>query len=105
MIRMHFRFASGICWYTCQTQIIWFSSLFGDKLYVQFHDECWRVPVYDDNQLFELPSLCGMFMDYNWTEILKWKNLFRCNLMNFSKNTKCLECEELRPKRRLTCSE
>ncbi|XP_071691709.1 uncharacterized protein [Rutidosis leptorrhynchoides] len=66
-----------ICWYTCQTQIIWFSSLFGDKLYVQFHDECWRVPVYDD----------------------------KCNLMNFSKNTKCLECEELRPKRRLTCSE
>ncbi|KAI7754355.1 hypothetical protein M8C21_006043, partial [Ambrosia artemisiifolia] len=47
-----------------------------DKLYVQFHDECWGVPVYDDNQLFELLSLCGMLMDYNWTEILKRKNLF-----------------------------
>ncbi|XP_071703850.1 zinc finger protein VAR3, chloroplastic-like [Rutidosis leptorrhynchoides] len=29
----------------------------------------------------------------------------KCNFMNFAKNTKCLECEELRPKRRLTGSE
>ncbi|XP_071695490.1 uncharacterized protein [Rutidosis leptorrhynchoides] len=48
-----------------------------DKLYVQFHDECWGVPVYDDNLLFELLSLSGMLMDYNWTEILRRKALFR----------------------------
>ncbi|XP_024993323.1 uncharacterized protein LOC112527125 [Cynara cardunculus var. scolymus] len=47
-----------------------------EKLYVQFHDECWGVPVYDDNQLFELLSLSGMLMDYNWTEILRRKELF-----------------------------
>lgn len=25
-----------------------FFFLFSDKLYVEFHDECWGVPVYDD---------------------------------------------------------
>ncbi|KDO70261.1 hypothetical protein CISIN_1g021082mg [Citrus sinensis] len=48
-----------------------------NKVYVAFHDECWGVPVYDDNQLFELLALSGMLMDYNWTEILKRKELFR----------------------------
>ncbi|KAH9707815.1 DNA glycosylase superfamily protein [Citrus sinensis] len=48
-----------------------------DRVYVAFHDECWGVPVYDDNQLFELLALSGMLMDYNWTEILKRKELFR----------------------------
>ncbi|KAI3744262.1 hypothetical protein L1987_57339 [Smallanthus sonchifolius] len=57
-----------------------------DKLYVQFHDECWGVPVYDDNQLFELLSLCGMLMDYNWTEILKRKHLFREAFAGFEPN-------------------
>ncbi|KAI7758079.1 hypothetical protein M8C21_033592 [Ambrosia artemisiifolia] len=57
-----------------------------DKLYVQFHDECWGVPVYDDNQLFELLSLCGMLMDYNWTEILKRRDLFREAFAGFEPN-------------------
>ncbi|KAJ8774604.1 hypothetical protein K2173_017050 [Erythroxylum novogranatense] len=48
-----------------------------DKAYLAFHDECWGVPVYDDNQLFELLAMCGMLMDYNWTEILKRKEAFR----------------------------
>ncbi|KAK6281046.1 hypothetical protein POUND7_014871 [Theobroma cacao] len=48
-----------------------------DKVYVSFHDEQWGVPVYDDNQLFELLALSGMLMDYNWTEILKRKELYR----------------------------
>ncbi|XP_024018235.1 uncharacterized protein LOC21409147 [Morus notabilis] len=48
-----------------------------DKVYVAFHDECWGVPVYDDNQLFELLAMSGMLMDYNWTEILKRRELFR----------------------------
>ncbi|KAL8106046.1 hypothetical protein AgCh_029731 [Apium graveolens] len=48
-----------------------------DKLYVQFHDEHWGLPVYDDNQLFELLAMCGMLTDFNWTEILKRKELFR----------------------------
>ncbi|KAL3830589.1 hypothetical protein ACJIZ3_019391 [Penstemon smallii] len=48
-----------------------------DKVYVQFHDECWGVPVYDDNLLFELLAMCGMLMDFNWTEILKRRELLR----------------------------
>ncbi|GMJ08153.1 hypothetical protein like AT1G13635 [Hibiscus trionum] len=48
-----------------------------DKAYISFHDEQWGVPVYDDNQLFELLALSGMLMDYNWTEILKRKEIYR----------------------------
>ncbi|KAK4779717.1 hypothetical protein SAY87_015823 [Trapa incisa] len=48
-----------------------------DKAYVSFHDEQWGVPVYDDRELFELLAMSGMLMDYNWTEILKRKSLFR----------------------------
>ncbi|KAK1381030.1 DNA-3-methyladenine glycosylase-like [Heracleum sosnowskyi] len=48
-----------------------------DKVYVQFHDERWGLPVYDDNHLFELLAMSGMLMDFNWTEILKRKELFR----------------------------
>ncbi|KAE8023095.1 hypothetical protein FH972_008840 [Carpinus fangiana] len=57
-----------------------------DKVYVAFHDECWGVPVYDDNQLFELLALSGMLMDYNWTEILKRRELFREAFAGFDPN-------------------
>ncbi|XP_048318090.1 uncharacterized protein LOC107429087 [Ziziphus jujuba] len=58
-----------------------------DKVYVAFHDECWGVPVYDDNQLFELLAMSGMLMDYNWTEILKRRELFREAFCGFDPNT------------------
>ncbi|XP_058114250.1 uncharacterized protein LOC131257381 [Magnolia sinica] len=48
-----------------------------DQVYVLFHDERWGVPVYDDNELFELLALSGMLMDYNWTEILSRRELYR----------------------------
>ncbi|KAB5544700.1 hypothetical protein DKX38_012812 [Salix brachista] len=57
-----------------------------DSVYVAFHDEFWGVPVYDDNQLFELLALSGMLMDYNWTEILKRKELFREAFDGFDPN-------------------
>ncbi|KAJ6322140.1 hypothetical protein OIU77_012090 [Salix suchowensis] len=57
-----------------------------DSVYVAFHDEFWGVPVYDDNQLFELLALSGMLMDYNWTEILKRKELFREAFNGFDPN-------------------
>ncbi|KAJ7953963.1 putative DNA-3-methyladenine glycosylase [Quillaja saponaria] len=57
-----------------------------DKVYVAFHDECWGVPAYDDNQLFELLAMSGMLMDYNWTEILKRKELFRDAFSGFDPN-------------------
>ncbi|KAK2976368.1 hypothetical protein RJ640_008078 [Escallonia rubra] len=58
-----------------------------DKVYVQFHDECWGVPVYDENQLFELLAMSGMLMDFNWTEILKRKDMFREAFAGFDPNT------------------
>ncbi|XP_059309719.1 uncharacterized protein LOC132060827 [Lycium ferocissimum] len=55
-----------------------------DKAYVQFHDECWGVPVYDDHQLFELLSLAGLLMDFNWTEILNRRQLMREAFVGFN---------------------
>ncbi|KAG8652318.1 hypothetical protein MANES_06G078800v8 [Manihot esculenta] len=57
-----------------------------DKVYVEFHDECWGVPVYDDNKLFELLAMAGMLMDYNWTEIVKRKQVFREAFAGFDPN-------------------
>ncbi|XP_059315978.1 uncharacterized protein LOC132066786 [Lycium ferocissimum] len=57
-----------------------------DKVYVQFHDDCWGVPVYDDHQLFELLALCGMLMDFNWTEILKRREQIREAFGGFNAN-------------------
>ncbi|KAB2614257.1 hypothetical protein D8674_037344 [Pyrus ussuriensis x Pyrus communis] len=57
-----------------------------DKVYVVFHDECWGVPAYDDNQLFELLALSGMLMDHNWTEIVKRRELFREAFSGFDPN-------------------
>ncbi|KAI5352920.1 PREDICTED: DNA-3-methyladenine glycosylase [Prunus dulcis] len=57
-----------------------------DKVYVAFHDECWGVPAYDDNQLFELLALSGMLMDHNWTEIVKRRELFREAFFGFDPN-------------------
>ncbi|XP_042511355.1 DNA-3-methyladenine glycosylase-like [Macadamia integrifolia] len=57
-----------------------------DQVYVCFHDECWGVPVYNDNLLFELLAMSGMLMDYNWTEILKRKELLREYFAQFNPN-------------------
>lgn len=57
-----------------------------DNAYVTFHDEQWGVPVYDDNQLFELLSMCGMLMDYNWADILKRRGQLRESFGGFDVN-------------------
>uniref|UniRef100_M4FHZ6 Uncharacterized protein n=1 Tax=Brassica campestris TaxID=3711 RepID=M4FHZ6_BRACM len=57
-----------------------------DEVYVTFHDQQWGVPVYDDNLLFEYLAMSGMLMDYNWTEILKRKELFRESFCEFDPN-------------------
>ncbi|KAL4396187.1 hypothetical protein AHAS_Ahas01G0066800 [Arachis hypogaea] len=57
-----------------------------DKVYIEFHDECWGVPAYDDNKLFELLALCGLLIDYNWTEILKRKETLREVFAEFDPN-------------------
>uniref|UniRef100_A0A803L7M2 DNA-3-methyladenine glycosylase I n=1 Tax=Chenopodium quinoa TaxID=63459 RepID=A0A803L7M2_CHEQI len=57
-----------------------------DNAYVTFHDEQWGVPVYDDNQLFELLSMSGMLMDHNWTDILKKRGQLRESFGGFDIN-------------------
>ncbi|KAJ4959816.1 hypothetical protein NE237_019726 [Protea cynaroides] len=57
-----------------------------DKVYVNFHDECWGVPIYNNNELFELLAMSGMLMDYCWTEILKRKELLRECFAQFNPN-------------------
>ncbi|KAL6858868.1 hypothetical protein ACP4OV_017870 [Aristida adscensionis] len=58
-----------------------------DEVYVQFHDECWGVPVYTDNRLFELLALSGMLIDHNWTEILKRRDMYREVFADFDPST------------------
>ncbi|XP_027346215.1 uncharacterized protein LOC113858016 [Abrus precatorius] len=58
-----------------------------DMAYIEFHDECWGVPAYDDNKLFELLAMSGLLMDYNWTEILKRKESLREVFAGFDANT------------------
>ncbi|TKY69503.1 GMP synthase of glutamine-hydrolyzing [Spatholobus suberectus] len=58
-----------------------------DKAYIEFHDECWGVPAYDDKKLFELLTLSGLLIDYNWTEILKRKQILRQVFAGFDPNT------------------
>ncbi|KAK7309918.1 hypothetical protein RJT34_07045 [Clitoria ternatea] len=57
-----------------------------DEVYMEFHDECWGVPVYDDRKLFELLTLSGLLIDYNWTEILKRKEILRQVFAGFDPN-------------------
>ncbi|CAM0911473.1 unnamed protein product [Alopecurus aequalis] len=57
-----------------------------DEAYVQFHDESWGVPVYNDNQLFELLALSGMLIDHNWTEILKRRDIYMEAFADFDPN-------------------
>ncbi|KAK7407460.1 hypothetical protein VNO78_09410 [Psophocarpus tetragonolobus] len=58
-----------------------------DNAYIEFHDECWGVPAYDDKKLFELLTLSGLLIDYNWTEILKRKETLRQVFAGFDPNT------------------
>ncbi|CAL0315272.1 unnamed protein product [Lupinus luteus] len=58
-----------------------------DKAYIEFHDECWGTPAYDDKKLFELLAMSGLLIDYNWTEILKRKQILREVFAGFDPNT------------------
>jgi len=42
----------------------------GSELYMQYHDEVWGVPVYDDKELFEYLNLEGAQAGLSWSTIL-----------------------------------
>ena len=54
-----------------------------DPLYIDYHDNEWGVPVYDDRLLFEFLILEGMQAGLSWLTILKKRENFRASFDNF----------------------
>lgn len=54
-----------------------------DKLYQDYHDNEWGVPVYDDKNLFEFLLLEGFQAGLSWITILKRREGFRQAFDNF----------------------
>ena len=48
-----------------------------DPLYIQYHDEEWGVPIYDDQQLFEFLILEGAQAGLSWITILRKREGYR----------------------------
>ena len=55
----------------------------GDKLYMDYHDKEWGVPVYDDDKLFEFLILETFQAGLSWITILRKRENFRKALDNF----------------------
>jgi DNA-3-methyladenine glycosylase I len=58
-----------------------------DPLYVQYHDEEWGVPVYDDRELFERLLLEGFQAGLSWRTILYKRDNFRRAFDSFDIDT------------------
>ena len=54
-----------------------------DPLYVQYHDEEWGVPVWDDQTLFEFLILEGAQAGLSWITVLKKREAYRKLFSNF----------------------
>jgi DNA-3-methyladenine glycosylase I len=54
-----------------------------DPLYVQYHDEEWGVPSFDDRHLFEMICLEGQQAGLSWITVLKKRAAYRQAFFNF----------------------
>ncbi|MEP4149488.1 MAG: DNA-3-methyladenine glycosylase I [Halioglobus sp.] len=54
-----------------------------DPLYMQYHDEEWGVPVWDDQTLFEFLILEGAQAGLSWITVLKKREAYRKLFSNF----------------------
>jgi DNA-3-methyladenine glycosylase I len=54
-----------------------------DPLYIQYHDEEWGVPVYDDSKLFEFLILETFQAGLSWITVLRKRENFRKAFDNF----------------------
>ncbi|MBN7795121.1 DNA-3-methyladenine glycosylase I [Parahaliea mediterranea] len=54
-----------------------------DPLYVQYHDEEWGVPVYDDTTLFEFLILEGAQAGLSWITVLRKREGYRKQFAGF----------------------
>ncbi|KAA1194577.1 DNA-3-methyladenine glycosylase I [Pseudohalioglobus sediminis] len=55
-----------------------------DPLYVEYHDEEWGVPVWDDNTLFEFLILEGAQAGLSWITVLRKREAYRQAFDNFN---------------------
>jgi DNA-3-methyladenine glycosylase I len=54
-----------------------------DRLYIEYHDTEWGVPVTEENSLFEAIALEGFQAGLSWITILKRREGFRKAFLNF----------------------
>lgn len=54
-----------------------------DPLYIEYHDNEWGIPVYDDRLLFEYLNLEGAQAGLSWYTILKKRDNYRIAFDNF----------------------
>ncbi len=57
------------------------------KIYIEYHDNEWGVPSYDDNYLFEMLLLESFHCGLSWFLILNKRENFRKAFSNFDYNT------------------
>lgn len=64
-----------------KTRCAWVNS---DPLYINYHDNEWGVPIYDDRLLFEFLILEGAQAGLSWITILKKRDNYRQSFDNFN---------------------
>ncbi len=55
-----------------------------NELYIEYHDQDWGVPVFDDRLLFEMLILEGAQAGLSWSTILKKRENYRIAFDNFN---------------------
>ncbi len=55
-----------------------------NELYIEYHDQDWGVPVYDDRLLFEMLILEGAQAGLSWSTVLKKRESYRLAFDNFN---------------------
>jgi len=63
-----------------KTRCGWLNS---DPLYIQYHDEEWGVPLYDDQKLFEFIVLESSQAGLSWYTVLRKRENYRAAFANF----------------------
>lgn len=63
-----------------KTRCAWVSE---SPIYIQYHDNEWGVPIYDERLLFEFLILEGMQAGLSWLTVLKKRENYRISFDNF----------------------
>jgi DNA-3-methyladenine glycosylase I len=58
-----------------------------DKVYIEYHDSEWGVPVHDDRKLFEMLILEGAQAGLSWITVLKRRETYRIAYDDFDPNS------------------